>query len=122
MKSKTLITGLLTATMLSASVVPASAHDFHRGWGHGGGRDGGLLFGLIGGAVVAAATIVTLPVRVVADAASGPAPAPAPVYAAPMPVYYQQGGYYADRPRQVVYAYPQTYAYPTAPAYYYPGY
>ena len=126
MKYKYLVVSLIAAAALVvAPVSPASARPFHHG--HGGD---GLLFGLFAGVAavtVAAATLATAPVRVLADASGPPVSYPgyygygAPTYyAAPAPVYaYPPYGYsaYPYPRRAVVYGYPQpVYGYP-APAY-----
>jgi len=99
------ITGLALVAMPLSS---ASAH--------GRRHDGGLIFGLAAlgtAAVVGVATLVTAPVRALADA-SAPAPvyaqpgyayaqppvyayAPPPVYVTPAPVYAAPPGYYYVR-------------------------
>jgi hypothetical protein len=79
-----------------APVAPASARPFHHG---------GLFFGVAAlgaAAVVAAATIVTAPVRVLAAPIYAPAPAyyppPAPAYYAPAPAYYAPAPAYYPPP------------------------
>jgi hypothetical protein len=118
MRVPALVLSLTAAAMLVASpAAPASA----RGWHHGHG--GGLLFGVgaaVGALVVGAATIATAPVRIIADAASGPAYAPAPAYAAAPPAYYApQPQAYAPQP-QAYYPPPQQAYYPPPQQAYYP--
>jgi hypothetical protein len=60
--------GILAVAFAFAPMTAASAHGFHH---HGRGLFGGL-FGLAGAVVVGAATIVTAPIAILADAASGP--------------------------------------------------
>ncbi len=110
MKTRLLLTGILTIAMMGLPVSPASAHGFH----HGGD---GLLFGALGAVVATTAYLITAPVRVVADVIA-PAPpayyapqpayvyAPAPVYQRPMVVYSYPAPYYAY-PAQGYYGYPQ---------------
>jgi hypothetical protein len=105
MKTKLPVVSLiLAAALIAAPVSPASAHGYHHG------RGDGLFYGLLGAGAaltVAAATLVTAPVRVLADASEAQ---PAPVYYAPAPAAtYAYPAYAAGYPQQaVVYAYPQT--------------
>src|SRR5271166_3184283 len=98
MKCKIAVIGAFAAVALAAApLAPASAH----------GRDhdrGGLIFGLaaLGAAVVVgAATIITAPVRPLAEPAYAPLP-----------------GYYAPPPQAYYYAPPPRYYYAPAPGYY----
>lgn len=101
--NKAIIGSVVAASLLAVSVTSASADRWHgRGYYHGGGyyRGGpGPVLGLLGAVVVGAATIATLPLRIVGDAVAPPPPryyAPPPP---PPPAYYgrgYQGGYYGD--------------------------
>jgi hypothetical protein len=67
MKCNIAAVAVLSTALVAASVSTASARDHHWRHGHGFGP-----FGLIGAAVVGVAAIATLPLRALADAASGP--------------------------------------------------
>ncbi len=102
--NSTLIAAIAGVAMAVAPLSPASAHGHH--------HDGGLLFGLAAlgtAAVVGVATIVTAPVRALAEI-----PPPAPGYAAP--IYTAPAYSYAP---PAAYAPPAYYAPPVA-AYYPP--
>jgi len=98
---------LLVATAVAVMPLsPANASSYH----HGGYGRGGFFYGLVGvgtALTVAAATLITAPVRLVADAARDPVVVPPPTYYTPQTYAYP--------------AYPQTSYYPSAyPAYGYP--
>jgi hypothetical protein len=101
---------LLAAVMAVAPISSASAHD---GWHHHGEGPVVGLFALGALAVVGVATILTAPVRAIADAPAYPPQG----YYPPQPGYYpQQQAYYQQPP---VYYAPQP-VYVQAPAYYPP--
>jgi hypothetical protein len=129
MRLTSLSTALLSCALATAPISAASAQEeYHH---HRYGLVGGV-FGLAGALVVGAVTIVTLPIRVLADAASGPHYdrrggydqgrggnyGGAPAYDGPNS-YAGPRGEYADAPR---YGYPSRGYYASPPQNYGPDY
>jgi hypothetical protein len=94
---KVVSSALLSFALAAAPLSAANAQEFHHYHHHHYGLVGGV-FGLAGAVVVGAVTIVTAPIRILADAASGPRYHERADYDEPYGYDQRYGGYEGGMP------------------------